>query len=143
MNKLSCLVYTSFRKPNCDEQELQNILKSCQNNNKPKGITGVLLHSKSRFLQYLEGDETQIVALYNKIKEDPRHASVTQRDLKKIDKRVFPSWAMAHKEMSSENIAYDSMGDPGHKQLLEKLMNDKLDFKNEGMKVLQLFFKTN
>lgn len=143
MSNLSCLVYTSFRKPNCDDNEIQNILQACKTNNKPKGITGVLLYSDKRFLQYLEGDENEIKRLYDKIKGDSRHAAVTQRDFKPIQQRLFPSWEMAHKEYSDENLAYNTSYSPEHKQLLEKLMNDSLDFKNEGIKVLQLFFKTS
>ena len=143
MSNLSCLVYTSYRKPICDDKEIEKILSACKNNNKPKGITGVLLYSDNRFLQYLEGNEHDIQSLYLKIKEDPRHAAVTQRDFKPITQRLFPSWEMAHKDISDKNLSYDTVSTHEHKQLLEKLINDDLDFRNEGIKVLQLFFKVS
>ncbi len=51
------LVYTSVRKPGCDDYEIKKILESCKRNNPSKDITGVLLHSENHFIQYLEGSK--------------------------------------------------------------------------------------
>lgn len=81
MRDLYRLVYTSFRKPSCDEKAIQDILQACKRNNPGRGVTGILLHSKNRFIQYMEGEKEHVEALYNLIKDDPRHTSVNRRSL--------------------------------------------------------------
>ena len=54
------LVYTSARNAKCDENEITSIVAACQRNNPGKDITGVLLYSDNRFLQYLEGNANEI-----------------------------------------------------------------------------------
>ena len=58
------LIYTSVRKAECDDQEISNILASAEKNNVHADITGILLHSKDRFLQYIEGEPQKIKSLY-------------------------------------------------------------------------------
>ena len=58
MSDLYRLVYTSFRKPKCDDGEIKNILDACKRNNPRRNITGILMHSDSRFIQYIEGSKT-------------------------------------------------------------------------------------
>ncbi|EAY27047.1 BLUF domain-containing protein [Microscilla marina] len=98
---LSELLYISFRNSSCTSEEVEKILKQSIQNNGKKNITGVLLYSKVQFLQVLEGDNEQIVTLYDKIKTDSRHDKALMLSLKPIKERFFPSWQMAGKEMDS------------------------------------------
>ncbi len=101
------LIYTSVRKAECDDQEISNILASAEKNNVHADITGILLHSKDRFLQYIEGEPQKIKSLYDKIKDDSRHAGAMMRDFSPIDERLFPSWEMGHVDMN-ERLAFDT-----------------------------------
>ncbi|MGB3466447.1 MAG: BLUF domain-containing protein [Cyclobacteriaceae bacterium] len=142
MEPLYRLVYTSFRSNNCGPDDLKDILRSCRVNNVSNGITGVLIHSEFRFLQYLEGTHDNVVKLFEKIKQDPRHHTVGRRNFEAIDKRIFPSWAMAYKDLSDEKVAYDTSNSSEYEKSLEDLLNGKLNFDDEAIKILQLFFKT-
>ena len=139
MNTLYRMVYTSFRKANCDEQEIANILDSCKRNNPQRDITGILVHSEKRFIQYIEGDHDEILDLYNLIKDDPRHTSVNQRNFEAIEKRIFPSWEMGYKDV--DKVEFNTEVSDGDRKTFNELINDKLDFDNNSLRILQLFFK--
>lgn len=98
---LSELLYISFRQPSCTDEDVKSILEQSVKNNGKQNITGVLLYSESKFLQVLEGENEQILALYDNIKTDPRHKKVLMLSLKPLKERFFPSWQMAGKEMDS------------------------------------------
>lgn len=91
---LSGLVYKSERKEHCSKSEIDNILTTCQERNKIRRVTGVLLYSDTTFIQYLEGDFKEIISLYNKIKTDSRHTNAAILGITPIDNRIFPGWQM-------------------------------------------------
>lgn len=138
MDQLYRLVYTSFRKPECDEKEIENILKACQRNNPQRKVTGILMHSKNRFIQYIEGNEQDVTALYELIKGDPRHTSVNRRNFEPIDKRMFPSWEMGYKNV--DELAFNTAVSGSDKQVFDGLINNELNLDDQGMRILQLFF---
>jgi hypothetical protein len=139
MSSLYRLVYTSFRKPNCDEKEIENILDSCKKNNPNRNITGVLLHSDKRFIQYIEGSKDEVQELYELIKDDPRHTSVNQRNFEPIDERIFPSWEMGYKDV--DQIQFDTEASNINQKAFNRLIKGELDFDDNAMRILQLFFK--
>jgi len=106
MSNLHRLIYTSFRKPECTDKEIENILAACKRNNPGHNITGVLIHSKKRFIQYLEGDGALIESLFEKIKLDPRHAAATLRNYEPISERIFPSWNMGYKDLTGADAKF-------------------------------------
>jgi len=55
---LSQIIYVSVRNANCSDEEIQKILESSNRNNGKLDITGVLLYSRNKFLQVLEGEKT-------------------------------------------------------------------------------------
>ena len=79
--------------------------------------------------------------MFNLIGEDDRHASVNQRNFEPISERVFPSWEMGYKDVSTEKLGFDTNINPSDQKAFEGLIKGELDFTNDGMKVLQLFFK--
>ena len=133
------LVYTSFRK--CDDKGVSKILESCKRNNAKKAITGILLHSNRRFIQYLEGDRDEILSLYERIKSDPRHTSVLRRNFELIKERVFPSWEMGYKDISDEKLKFNTEAKNEDYKKFEKLLEGEINLDDEGLRVLQLFFK--
>lgn|GEM_PF-488458 len=78
-------------------QGLSEILKIARRNNHARGVTGalVLYEHKNRFAQVLEGAESDVRALFEKIKEDSRHDNVDVRHADAVDAGVFRRWAMA------------------------------------------------
>ena len=88
------ILYTSNASEKCSSEDIANILDASRRNNPSNSVTGILISKKPEFLQYLEGPEKAVRALYEKIKKDSRHSSIkTVRD-GEIEVRVFPNWEM-------------------------------------------------
>ena len=142
MSNLYRLVYSSFRKDSCNALEIKKILESSQKNNSKKGITGILLHSNSRFIQYMEGPKEKVEQLFESIEKDPRHSSVSRLSFQPIDQRIFPSWEMGFKDFTSKNIEFHTDISPKDMAIFQRLIDGELDFENDGLRVLQLFFRS-
>ncbi len=139
MSTLHRLVYTSVRTPKCDEAALQDILASCEKNNPAREVTGILVHSDRRFLQYIEGNKEELLSLFNLIKNDHRHTAVNQRDFQPIEKRIFPSWHMGYRDLTKA-VQFKTEISEEHKKTFDALIHGEMDFSNHGLKILQLFF---
>ena len=88
------ILYTSNASEKCSSEDIASILEASRRNNPSNSVTGILISKKPEFLQYLEGPEKAVRALYEKIKKDSRHSSIkTVRD-GEIEVRVFPNWEM-------------------------------------------------
>lgn len=56
------------------------------------------------FLQLLEGEESAVESLYQKITSDPRHQHVTRIFLVRDGERVFPNWSMGFKRIEDLDL---------------------------------------
>jgi hypothetical protein len=79
-----------------DDLVLTHILKTAQRNNAAAGITGTLICREDLYLQLLEGERAAVESLYEKIKQDDRHADVITLVQETAAQRLFPTWAMRH-----------------------------------------------
>jgi hypothetical protein len=141
MSNLYKLVYTSSRRPDCGDAEIEKILASCRVNNPKKNITGILLHSKYRFLQYIEGDKDEIMRLFNFVKKDDRHGGVNLRYFSPINERVFPSWQMGYKDVNLKSTVFQTSINQDDKAIFQKLIEDQDQSEVEGIRVLKMFFE--
>jgi hypothetical protein len=64
-------------------------------NNPAIGITGGLACMDGVFLQYLEGAESDVEDLFERILTDARHTDVKVLERRAIPKRMFSDWSMA------------------------------------------------
>ncbi len=135
---LSHLAYVSVRKKNCTDEEIEKILAACKINNAPLDITGVLLYSESKFIQYVEGESSALMSLYDKIKKDVRHEKAVMISYNPIAKRIFPSWQMGSRKIATDDISFVSDITPGDKELFKKIVTGK---ETEGAKVQDLLMK--
>jgi len=78
-----------------DKSKFQLLLQNSQERNRLQDITGYIFLSKSKIVQLIEGDDTVVDALYNRIKVDIRHTKVTLILDKNIEKRTMMHWDMA------------------------------------------------
>jgi hypothetical protein len=92
---LARLIYTSRATTQLSRDTLTAIITKARDKNRKLDITGVLLYGGGRFLQVLEGDVFVIASLYDKIKDDHRHADCSQLGLAPTRKRLFRDWRMA------------------------------------------------
>lgn len=141
MEFLYRLIYTSSRRPSCTDVEIENILKACERNNPKRGITGILLHSNKRFLQYLEGSRLELFDLYDKIKLDPRHGGVNIRDFSPIEKRLFPSWHMGYKDINSQSVEFLSKISEKDRAIFKELIQEREYEIDDAINVMKTFFE--
>lgn len=104
MQKLSRLMYVSSPYSLTDEL-LKQILEQSRTNNQKQRITGVLCAGGGHFVQVLEGKESDLVRLYSKIIDDPRHHDCEIIGIAPIDERMFEKWSMGYIEKSSEEMS--------------------------------------
>jgi hypothetical protein len=135
---LAHLAYVSVRKKNCTDEEIEKILAACKVNNAPLDITGVLLYSDSKFIQYVEGESASLMALYDKIKKDVRHEKAVMISYNPITKRIFPSWQMGNRKIASDDISFVTDITSGDKEVFQNIMNGK---QADGARVQDLLLK--
>ncbi len=121
---LSELVYISRRTPTCTDYDVTQILQASTQQNKKRGVTGVLLYSKTQFIQILEGDNEAIVTLYDHIKKDKRHRNAFLISLRPIERRYFTSWQMGTKKMD-ENYEFLTPLNAHEKEAFKELLMRK------------------
>lgn len=70
------LLYISRLAPDFDFNVVKKIVNVARRTNPEQGVTGALLFDGERFCQLLEGSESEVRALMNRIEADVRHARV-------------------------------------------------------------------
>ena len=99
------IVYSSAPAQKLMQSHLHMILRQARLNNKLAKITGVLVFVDGAFLQVLEGEETTIRRIFDKIRIDTRHKDVRVLSDASIDKRSFENWEMAYATPSAKEMA--------------------------------------
>jgi hypothetical protein len=108
------LVYVSRARPRFMAEQLQDLLARSRASNVKAGITGMLLHKDSRFMQVLEGEETAVVDLYRRIAVDPRHCEVVPLLREPLAARQFADWFMGFSNLDEPGM----VGRPGYLDFL-------------------------
>ena len=138
--ELHRMVYTSARMKHCDEDAIAQILTASRKNNPKLNVSGLLIHTKDRFIQILEGSKANISSVYERIQKDDRHAGTSVRFFEPVAQREFGEWNMAHKSMATDSVQYNTDTSEENKALYESLMDgDLFSYKDDGMRVLKTF----
>ena len=95
------LVYASTAVKLFSGSELLELLPHYREKNLRLGITGLLLYKHGSFMQALEGEEETVRALYDTIREDPRHHHVLTLMALPVAARQFPNWSMGFKDLGA------------------------------------------
>lgn len=61
----------------------------------------ILLYSGGSFMQLIEGKESAVQALYEKIRQDHRHRDVTLLFREKITQKNFDNWLMGYRNIDN------------------------------------------
>jgi Sensors of blue-light using FAD len=98
------LIYRSHSRIPADDRPvaLAEILRVARSANARAAITGALLITDNWFVQALEGQESTVRALYERIGRDARHEHVTLIESGSQEARVFSRWAMAQVSASGQ-----------------------------------------
>ncbi len=99
-NKIYKLIYLSSETESFNEHELLTILEESINNNKRRGVTGVLLYSGGNFIQLLEGPREEVESLFQVVKKDKRHTNIIRLLAEYSDTRDFPDWKMGFRKIT-------------------------------------------
>lgn len=91
---LSRFIYASHARANAEE-DIPGILAWSRRVNPELGITGVLCFLDGVYMQYIEGEEAALEALFTSIRKDPRHSDVTLLERRAVPRRAFSDWAMS------------------------------------------------
>ncbi|CED85203.1 bluf domain protein [Phaffia rhodozyma] len=114
------LVYCSSSiSPAMPRDDLIDILSVCRRNNAAAAISGLLMYKDGQFVQFLEGPEHRVRRIFTKINKDERHSGVYVLLEQKTNKRDFPQWSMAFRDLARserlppnrENISLDEKGE--------------------------------
>jgi hypothetical protein len=92
--QLCSIVYKSRSKVVADLDLVNSILSSSTKNNSTNGITGVLIATRTHFLQILEGEFEALNATFQRISSDTRHDKIQLISFTGIEEREFGKWAM-------------------------------------------------
>ncbi len=79
-----------------------NILNQSRKNNKNRNLVGALYYGNGCFFQCLEGQKTDIDALYQILLQDPRHKNLKILSSQPIEKIGFSSWEMKYATIDQE-----------------------------------------
>ncbi|MHA7943988.1 BLUF domain-containing protein [Formosa sp. 3Alg 14/1] len=89
------LNYHSKSIPELELVHLENILETASVINASKDVTGCLIYHNHSFVQILEGEKKDVLEIFEKIKADNRHDSITLLWENYVEKRYFNRWSMA------------------------------------------------
>ena len=76
------------------DAELERLLTRARVHNGARGITGMLLYVGGNFIQALEGPETVIAPLMDRVRADKRHWHVQRIVDRRVGMRDFADWSM-------------------------------------------------
>lgn len=99
------VLYRSVAEPDFSKEDIYKMLSYARAYNNSNGITGCLLYHRGQFLQLIEGEEEEVTALYNRIRQDPRHRMVTTLETRSDVHRIFNDWDMAFHDFGEDNEA--------------------------------------
>lgn len=99
------LVYRSAANESFHITEIYGMLSKAKDYNAEHGITGCLLYHNSHFLQLLEGEEKEVLNLFQKISMDGRHHDIILIESEFSKQRVFNNWSMAFHDYGQNGLS--------------------------------------
>ena len=113
------LIYVSTAISPRTLEDHARLLSKSRARNKKLGLTGMLLYRDGYFMQVLEGEENDVMAVFADIKKDIRHHSIDVLRSEYIQHRDFPDWTMGFTDVGE----LDTEGVPGFTRFLEHDFN--------------------
>ena len=97
------LLYLSELSPTTSASAIAELVVQARLHNKTSGITGLLLFDGEHFIQSLEGEQVDVMALMNRIECDDRHFHVTHLHKGFLETRQFQNFAMGYWYIEDES----------------------------------------
>ena len=99
--ELKALTYTSLASLDLRAADLEDIHHAAIELNALDGVTGMLVFNGTHFLQIIEGAQSAIDELVERLRRDQRHSGLEIRDERRIEARSFPGWSMELVQVSA------------------------------------------
>lgn len=132
------IMYVSSARPELTEDALHEILSAAQTNNAKRGISGILLHSDGNLLQLIEGSESQVNLLFDKISQDTRHDKLLVLYRQQVKTRDFPDFKMGFRRVKRQ-VLQDRF--PAFTDIVEKRQLNQASLKGLS-KHVSVFLRT-
>lgn len=91
---IRAVVYASQAVEGLSIDRLEALVTDAARFNKLAGVTGVLLHDGTRFVQYFEGPEDVVASVYERVLQSTSHTDVVELARGRVSTRQFPYWSM-------------------------------------------------
>jgi len=135
---LTHLLYVSRATSPVSTEELNTLAARGAIRNHSASVSGMLLYSDGSFLQLLEGRDTTLEALFNRIRADPRHTDLQVLLKAPASKRLFARWYMGalNLEVTGTQVDRDRLADalidgPDRVPSGERVLAVLRDFRNQ------------
>ncbi|WP_052503477.1 BLUF domain-containing protein [Lacinutrix sp. Hel_I_90] len=89
---LKAICYISTIKSKTSQEDLDNLSYFVSSKNNELDITGILIIQQGHFFQIMEGVQTKVETIFDKIKKDSRHSGLIKLLETKIDYRIFEDY---------------------------------------------------
>jgi hypothetical protein len=86
------LAFVSRARAGLRPSDTSDIIGASRANNAREGVTGVLLYSGESFLQFIEGPDRALSALWRRLLVDDRHRHLSSLHAASVDARWFDDW---------------------------------------------------
>ncbi len=121
------LLYTSELSPATSPKVIAEIIVQARTYNIGRGITGLLLFDGAHFVQVLEGERDDVIALMQKIEHDHRHFAVTRLHEGSVEARHFQTFSLGYWYFEDESRVMKLREMRGH-AAMEELRSRHLEF---------------
>jgi hypothetical protein len=91
---LIAFAYASQAIDGLPADKIEKLANDAASFNALAGVTGLLLFDGCRFLQYLEGPDDGIAAVYPRIHFSQSHSDIVELARGRVSRRRFPYWSM-------------------------------------------------
>lgn len=92
---LYSLVYTSTASRPLAKNDLERILDNARKRNLEEQVTGLLLFTEGKFMQYLEGPQSGVLTIFEAIKKSTLHHQIVEVSRQAVSAREYGDWSMA------------------------------------------------
>jgi hypothetical protein len=92
--KLQNIAYVSIATDVLTPSDIDTLLLDSRDYNKEHNVTGVLICHRNTFFQFFEGEPSNVLKVYDRIKKSSKHKNLLELSNTLTDKRYFTSWSM-------------------------------------------------
>ncbi|KRG50841.1 BLUF domain-containing protein [Stenotrophomonas maltophilia] len=101
---LRSIVYASEARAGLTIDDVDDLARAAARFNIQAGVTGVLLHDGTRFMQYVEGPDDGIAVVYSRILTASSHREIVELGRGQSSIRRLPYWAMRLCPIESDEL---------------------------------------